>query len=187
MNNSTKVAGSLLVASLGALGCGPAYEVEDADDVVSYQAPVVEYVAAPPTVIYVQCPAVGPSPCAPPPPVAPQVIYAAPVVAAPAPVLGGHADPLVQRVVELHYAKFRRCYEKGLRRDPNLAGSVVVRMKVDRDGEVDKAHDHGSSLRDRRVVKCVLDEFEDLDFKQSVGKFVVYPLQFTPSVMGYRG
>jgi len=90
----------------------------------------------------------------------------------------------VKAEVREHYAKFRRCYEKGLRRNPTLAGQVVVRMKVDSDGEVDEAYNWGSTLPDLRVVRCIVDEYEDMDFQTNVGREVVYPLDFSPSVAG---
>jgi hypothetical protein len=109
----------------------------------------------------------------------PAPVAQAPRVAAPA---GVH--PAVRAEVLDHYPKFRRCYEKGLARNPALAGKVVVRMKIDADGEVDEAYDWGSTLPDLKVVRCVVDEYEDMDFRTNVGKEVVYPLDFTPSVNG---
>lgn len=107
------------------------------------------------------------------------VVQATPVVVAPK---GIHWA--VKAEVREHYPKFRRCYEKGLRRNPNLAGKVVVRMKVDSDGEVDEAYNWGSTLPDLKVVRCIVDEYEDMDFDTYVGREVVYPLDFTPSVAG---
>ena len=191
-------------------GCGPAdLPVEDAHDVVdenpparAYAPPPPAYYPAPahyappayypapahypspasPTIIIVQCPATaGPScPVAAPPPVMvapalPAVVFPPRIVASPA-----VEDPRIRNTVRANYGKFQRCYEKGLQRNPSLQGRVVVRLKIDPDGEVDTVRDHGSTMPDRRVVKCILDVYDDIEFPESYGITAVYPLDFSP-------
>jgi hypothetical protein len=162
-----------------AIGCGSAYddeEVRDARSAQAYAAPAAGL--EPGTIVVVQCPAVG-EPCT---PAAPAAVVLAPspvVVAAPPPVVTP-VDPAVAAEMRKRSRKFERCYRKGLRHNPALAGTVVVRMQVDDDGEVEKAYDQGSTLPDRDVVDCVVGEAEDADFKHSVGSVVTYPLHFQP-------
>jgi hypothetical protein len=184
---------SWALAALALAACGPA------PDFVEYpreaRAPTYEVVgvAADPVVV-VTCP--GPSVCAqaappvvvapPPPPPAPVVVVAppppvVPVIAAP-PVVARVASPdaAVQAAIRRIEPKLRRCYEKGLRRYPLLAGSVVARLRVDDDGEVDSAKDAGSTMPDRRVVKCVLGELDDLEIPGAAERTVVVPIPFSP-------
>lgn len=91
---------------------------------------------------------------------------------------------LIQRVVRQSFGRFRLCYEKGLRGNPNLGGRVSVRFVIGRDGGVMSASDGGSSLPDASVVSCVVSSFRGLQFPQgeeaSVAT-VVYPIVFSPA------
>ena len=82
--------------------------------------------------------------------------------------------------MERHRRKFERCYRKGFRRWPGLAGTVIVRMLVDDEGEVEKAFHEGGTLNDPKVIDFIVDEAEDVEFKRPVGRTVVYPLEFRP-------
>src|SRR5262249_54034629 len=88
----------------------------------------------------------------------------------------------IQRSVRLNFGRFRACYEEGLRRNPNLAGRVVVRFVIGRDGSVSNVADGGSDLPDRQVVSCVLRAFYGLSFPQPEGGVVTvtYPIVFSP-------
>lgn len=175
------IAGAFVVSCWG---CGSAVEPEDASDYDEHRASY-EVVTEQPTLVVVQCP--PGSVCTHPQPApaavvitpAPAVI-AAPIAVPPAPA---RAHPLVQSEVLDHYPKFRKCYEKGLRHNPGLGGRVTVRMNVDDDGEVDEAFDYGSSLPDRKVVRCVVKVFKGLDFRDSVGRIVVHSLDFSPTAI----
>jgi hypothetical protein len=181
---------SCALAALALAACGPAPDVEyPRDD----RTPTYEVVGvADDPVVFVTCP--GPSVCAPAappfvvaaPPPPPVVVVAppppvAPVIAAP-PVVARVASPdaAVQAAIRRVEPKLRRCYEKGLRRYPLLSGSVVARLRLDDDGEVDSAKDAGSTLPDRRVVKCVLGELEDLEIPGAAERTVVVPIPFSP-------
>lgn len=77
---------------------------------------------------------------------------------------------------------FVRCYEAGLRRNPNLAGRVTTRFVINRDGSVSNVTNAGTDLPDVEVALCVFARIGALKFPEPEGGIVtvVYPLQFAP-------
>ncbi len=98
------------------------------------------------------------------------------------PVIRGSLDKsVIDRVLKQHINQIRYCYEKGLQRDPNLAGKVVVRFVVDRNGTVASVTIKSSTLGDDKVEECILRAMEALVFPQPKGGGVVivnYPFVF---------
>ena len=98
-------------------------------------------------------------------------------------MVSGRLPPeVIQRIVRQNFGRFRLCYEKGLAKDPNLAGRVSVRFMIGRGGSVPVASNAGSDLPDAEVVQCVVSAFRGLTFPEppegSGAITVVYPLQF---------
>ncbi|HEV8244462.1 MAG TPA: AgmX/PglI C-terminal domain-containing protein, partial [Polyangiaceae bacterium] len=94
-------------------------------------------------------------------------------------VISGRLPPeLIQLIVRRSFAPFRRCYERGLAKNPKLEGRVSVRFVIDRDGKVTQVSDGGSSIPDPEVRECVLAAFRDLRFPAPDGGIVtvVYPI-----------
>jgi hypothetical protein len=111
------------------------------------------------------------------------------------------APEVIQKIVRSNFGAMRKCYEDGLRKDPNLAGTVSVRFVIALDGRVSSAHDiHDSPppnalerkpepleerLRfpDQAVVDCVVSAFAALTFPHPKNGIVtvVYPIVFSPS------
>ncbi|WP_438008661.1 AgmX/PglI C-terminal domain-containing protein [Sorangium sp. So ce321] len=90
----------------------------------------------------------------------------------------------VQQVVRAGFGQLRSCYERGLLKDPNLTGKVMIRFAIARDGSVSEAGDAGSDLPDREVVGCVLKSVFSLKFPEPEGGgivTVVYPIVFAPA------
>lgn len=90
---------------------------------------------------------------------------------------------VIQRVIHANEGRFRGCYQDGLRRDPKLAGRVVTKFVIGRDGTVSAASDGGSDLADPEVVSCVARAFMSLEFPANpdgIGT-VTYPIMMTPS------
>ena len=89
---------------------------------------------------------------------------------------------VIQRVVRQHHRQFRRCYEDGLVRDPDLRGRVVVRLVIGGDGRVSTALNGGSNLPDEAVVDCVVRASRAITFPPPEGGIVtvVYPIVFSP-------
>jgi hypothetical protein len=95
---------------------------------------------------------------------------------------GRLAPEVIQREVRSHYGVFQRCYEAGLARNPNLAGRVVVRFVIERDGSVQQAENGGGDMPDPEVIKCLVAEYKRLKFPSPEGGIVtvVYPIMFSP-------
>jgi hypothetical protein len=97
--------------------------------------------------------------------------------------VSGRLPPeIVQRIVRENFARFRFCYENGLRQNPTLAGRVSVRFVIDRTGAVAVLADGGSDLPDHHVVECVVRSFGNLSFPEPAGGSVTvtYPITFSP-------
>ncbi len=87
----------------------------------------------------------------------------------------------IQRIVRQNFGRFRACYQRGLLRNPALAGRVTARFVIDRDGAVAKAGNGGSDLPDAAVIACVVEAFAGLSFPQPEGGIVTvtYPITFS--------
>lgn len=110
------------------------------------------------------------------------------------PGISGRLPPeVIQRIVRASFGDLRKCYEDGLRRNPNLAGRIAVRFVIGWDGSVTEASEVGpqggspsspasTPMPDRAVVSCVLHEFTKINFPRPEGGIVtvVYPIQFSP-------
>ena len=90
---------------------------------------------------------------------------------------------VVQRPVRERFHCFRRCYERGLRKNAALAGRVSVHFVIEAaTGAVINARDGRSDLPDREVVACVVDEFTLMRFPapERGDVTVTYPIEFRP-------
>lgn len=99
-------------------------------------------------------------------------------------VTGRLPPEVVQRIVRRNFARFRLCYEDGVRKNPSLTGRVTTRFTIDRDGTVKGApEDAGSDLPDASVVQCVLRAFSNVSYPQPEDGVVtvVVPLLFSPT------
>ncbi|HEY2510110.1 MAG TPA: M56 family metallopeptidase [Polyangiaceae bacterium] len=96
---------------------------------------------------------------------------------------GGRVPPeAIQHEVRLHFDTFRACYEAGLKRDPKLAGTVIVKYAFDEHGKTYDVADGNSTMPDKQVVSCVMDGFRTITYPPAeAGEVtVVYPLEFSP-------
>src|SRR5205085_10725049 len=97
--------------------------------------------------------------------------------------VSGRLPPeVIQRIVRQNFARFRLCYENGLRNNPTLQGRVAVRFVIGHDGAVSNVGNGGSDMPDSGVVSCVVRSFYGLSFPQPEGGIVtvVYPMMFAP-------
>jgi TonB family protein len=62
----------------------------------------------------------------------------------------------IQEVLLAHVPAVRYCYERELKRTPDLAGKVTVRITVGPDGAVTNAEIVNSTLNNERVERCIL-------------------------------
>ena len=97
--------------------------------------------------------------------------------------VSGRLPPeVIQRIVRQQFGRFRRCYENGLRGDPNLAGRVSVRFMINAEGDVMNVASGGGDLTNSAVVACVVRAFQGLRFPAPEGGIVTvtYPIVFAP-------
>jgi hypothetical protein len=95
---------------------------------------------------------------------------------------GTLAKEQIDLVIKERMALYSRCYEKELRRDAQLAGKVVIRFVVDKDGSVKHAHLRATSMNNSVVESCVTSEVLQTRFPRPNGGTVVvsYPFSFQP-------
>lgn len=97
--------------------------------------------------------------------------------------VNGRLPPeVIKRIVRTNYGRFRLCYENGLRNNPALAGRILVKFVIGRDGSINNVANGGSDVPDAGVVGCVVRAFYGLTFPQPEGGIVSvqYPLSFSP-------
>jgi hypothetical protein len=76
----------------------------------------------------------------------------------------GIPKDVIRRYVRGNYPGMKTCYEAGLRRDPQLRGTVSVHFVIDQNGGVETAYDEGSTMPDRAVTSCVVGVFKGISF-----------------------
>jgi TonB family protein len=88
----------------------------------------------------------------------------------------------IRKVLGDQQASIRSCYERALRNDNQLQGSVQLEVRIGNDGKVSNTRIHGS-LRDPEVSKCVQNLARNWVFHSpSGGSCAVFkaPYNFTP-------
>lgn len=103
------------------------------------------------------------------------------VLGLPAPPLARIPPEVVRRPIRERFRCFAACYEQGLARKPDLHGRVVVDFTIEAgSGKVKSPVDRGSTLPDRAVIGCILDEMKLVRFPAPEDKDVrvVYPMSF---------
>jgi hypothetical protein len=109
-------------------------------------------------------------------------------MASKAPANGRLEPKVIQTIVRSNFNVMRKCYEEGLRRDPNLQGPITTRFVIEIDGRVSsaaptpQAKPEEPRLPDAKVVACVVGAFMTLTFPKPEGGIVtvVYPIVFNP-------
>ena len=101
-----------------------------------------------------------------------------------APMIMGSMDKnQIQSVIRKHIKRIKLCYEKGLKRNPQLHGRVEVRLTIGPDGTVTKAEIARSTLNDKQVEQEMLKVLRQLKFPKPAGggtMTVSYPFIFAP-------
>ena len=97
-------------------------------------------------------------------------------------VTGRLPPEVIQRIVRQNFGRYRLCYENALRAKPDLAGTVRVKLVIERDGSVRDAKDDKSDVKDAGLIACVVKGFANLSFPQPESGIVtvVYPIVFFP-------
>jgi hypothetical protein len=97
----------------------------------------------------------------------------------------------IDEVVHAEQERVQGCYDEGLARNSKLRGKIVVLFTVENDGTVsDVVTKKGTTIKDEKVVDCIDELFETLQFpglspgcdasKQDCTVKITYPLTFTP-------
>jgi Ca-activated chloride channel family protein len=87
-------------------------------------------------------------------------------------VAGGLAPSVVERIVRQRVGMMRNCYQSGLARDPWMAGRLLVRFVISREGRVISAVNGGDDLSEKAVVNCVLGLLRATPFPEAESEFV---------------
>ena len=85
-------------------------------------------------------------------------------------------------VIQRYAAGIQYCYSAELKRDPSLAGKIVVALVVAPSGEVTRAEIVQSSIHSERLSACVLSQIRDWKFPPIKGGMTSFqaPFVFTP-------
>jgi hypothetical protein len=107
---------------------------------------------------------------------------AAPASTAPTMNAEGRVAPeTIQSSVRARFSAILACYEAGRAKDPNLAGKVNVKLVIGEDGATREASDDGSTLPDKDVVACIVNDLRSVTYPKGPGVLtVVYPIELTP-------
>jgi len=95
---------------------------------------------------------------------------------------GEIATAEARRVFAEHNSQIRNCYERQLKQNPVLEGSMTLAVRVAADGRVDGTQVSGS-LRDRDVFACVRNVASHMRFPAPGGRdcaLIQVPFTFTP-------
>ncbi len=98
-------------------------------------------------------------------------------------ILGALERSLVDAVIQKHLGALRYCYQRRLLDQPQLAGKVVVKFVIAKDGAVSTAAIKSSTMNNQEVETCVAGRFRRMLFPQPEGGGVVvvtYPMIFAP-------
>ena len=88
----------------------------------------------------------------------------------------------LSRVLTENRSQFQSCYERRLKAEPFLQGSVNVQMRIAANGDVDAVQVSGS-LRDREVFSCIRSVADRMQFARVTGgncAVIAQPFSFTP-------
>jgi hypothetical protein len=84
----------------------------------------------------------------------------------------------IESMIRARSTQIRGCYERRLKRDPSLAGTVSLRLKVGDVGQVQAVGVDESTLDDPMVAECLRKEAMGWSFKVGRNATVVYPFVF---------
>lgn len=98
-------------------------------------------------------------------------------------ILGSLDKQLIDEGVKAGMDRVRRCYARGLASRPALAGKVVIKFVIAKDGSVSQSSVKSSTLGHPETAACIAEQFLELDFPEPKGGGIVivsYPFLFEP-------
>lgn len=99
-------------------------------------------------------------------------------------ILGALDRALIDGVIKQHMSQIRYCYQRELSKHPDLAGKVVMRFVIARDGTVASAAAKSDGLGHPAVAACLSGQFLRMRFPEPQGGGIVvvsYPFLFSPA------
>jgi hypothetical protein len=96
-----------------------------------------------------------------------------------APAVDESSAPVeIESMVRRRSTQIRACYERRLKRDPSLAGTVSLKLRVGDAGQVTRVDVEQSTLPDPLVAECLRREAAGWSFESGRNATVVYPFVF---------
>jgi len=98
-------------------------------------------------------------------------------------LLGHVPGKAMQDIVRARFSAFQGCYRQGVKKNRELAGDIVVRFLIGKDGKVSHAGLDKLTLRDCDVGACIVEDIQALSFPPPSDGVVtvIYPLHFEPN------
>jgi hypothetical protein len=98
-------------------------------------------------------------------------------------ILGALDKSLIDQVIKRHMNQLRYCYQRELTDNPDLAGKIVVKFVVAKDGTVSSATTKQTTMNNAAVEGCINGRFLRFQFPEPKGGGIVivsYPFVFRP-------
>jgi hypothetical protein len=87
----------------------------------------------------------------------------------------------IEEMVRQRARQIRTCYERSLKRDPSLQGTISLSLRVGGSGRVTQAQVESSTLDSApEVAACLMHEARTWRFTTGRNATVVYPFAFRP-------
>jgi ferric-dicitrate binding protein FerR (iron transport regulator) len=95
-----------------------------------------------------------------------------------APSGDGNEPVAIEEMVRQRGRQIRACYERSLKRDPSLSGTVALQLRVGASGRVVQTAVESSTLDAPEVASCLEREARTWRFSEGKNATVVYPFVF---------
>jgi TonB family protein len=99
-------------------------------------------------------------------------------------VLGSLDRDIIKRVIRSHLSEIKYCYERELRKDPKLRGSVDVRFTIGPTGSVSASMTPRNTTGSEALESCLAKAVKRWKFPKPTGGGIVvvtYPFVFKPA------
>jgi len=98
-------------------------------------------------------------------------------------ILGSLDRALIDEVIKRNMNQIRYCYQRELTKNPSLAGKIVIKFTIAKDGSVSAASTKTTTMKNSAVESCIVGRFMRMQFPQPKGGGIVivsYPFIFSP-------
>jgi outer membrane biosynthesis protein TonB len=106
------------------------------------------------------------------------------VVKSQRPEVDGDLDPkAIARIVRARLRSIQMCYERELKRNPNLAGKISIEFTIETNGRVSDTYVVSNSMNNQAVANCIQSRIRTWVFPRPKGGSVTvaYPFIFSPA------